>query len=276
MKMNPLHLEQLLAGEKTVSDFPEEISDAVAKEIVRGQLDELKRSNREILDRYPADDILAALQKKTGYTAEKAAEPGVARQILPFFSGRRVIMLAAAACFVLAIPIITFSVQEHAVSITQSGAVTETTDQPAENRIKGNGSHLYVYKKNGDQAVRLDNNAVVHEGDTLQISYIASGAKYGAILSIDGNGTITQHYPYNEDECAKLENAGEIALEYAYQLDNAPSFERFILLTSDQPFTTDKIVNELNRYTISGTAKTVDLSRIKVGTVRITDLVLLK
>ena len=43
--------------------------------------------------------------------------------------------------------------------------------------------------------MRLKNEAIATEGDCIQITYIAAGAKYGSIISIDGNGYLSQHYP---------------------------------------------------------------------------------
>ena len=99
------------------------------------------------------------------------------------------------------------------------------------------------------------------EKDVLQLSYVAVGRKYGVIFSIDGRGIVTVHYPYAENGATpELEQGGEIYLRYAYELDDAPLFERFFFVTSDKPFNI-AIVEKAARLLASktGQARNTDL-----------------
>ena len=55
---------------------------------------------------------------------------------------------------------------------------------------------------------------------------------YGVILSIDGNGTVTLHFPGDAGQPTDLEMNRKVFLDSSYELDNAPDFERFFFITS--------------------------------------------
>ena len=94
-----------------------------------------------------------------------------------------------------------------------------------------------VYRKRGGEIERLEREDRAAEGDVIQVSYVAAGKAYGVIYSIDGRGLVTVHFPDIGDETApELDQNGEASLPYAYELDDAPSFERFFFITSDEPF----------------------------------------
>ena len=57
------------------------------------------------------------------------------------------------------------------------------------------------------------------------------------LLSIDGAGRVTLHLPDERARsAAPLRAVREIPLPSAYELDDAPGFERFVLVTSPAPF----------------------------------------
>jgi hypothetical protein len=72
----------------------------------------------------------------------------------------------------------------------------------------------------------------------LQLAYDkAPSGLYGLLLSIDGSGRVTQHLPEEgASASAPLTSLREIRLPSAYELDDAPAFERFVLITAPQPF----------------------------------------
>jgi len=102
--------------------------------------------------------------------------------------------------------------------------------------IKGDPS-LLVYRKAGKRPERLANGAAVHAGDQLQLAYVARGKRYGAVLSLDGAGKVTFHLPSDgAAKAAPLGTRGEVFLPESYELDDAPRFERFLLVAGDAPF----------------------------------------
>lgn len=109
------------------------------------------------------------------------------------------------------------------------------TKQPSE-RLKGLEPKLVLFRKALQGAEPLHPGDPVGPGAILRIGYQAAGLRYGAILSCDGNGQVTVHFPVQGEQAATLE-AGESLLPTAYELDAAPEYERFFLVTADTPFT---------------------------------------
>ncbi len=103
-------------------------------------------------------------------------------------------------------------------------------------------SRLWVYRQravaNQEQPERLSNGARASRGDLLQLAYAAGpDGRFGVLLSIDGAGRVTQHLPEpGASAAATLRSSKEIRLPSAYELDDAPGFERFLLITAAQPF----------------------------------------
>jgi hypothetical protein len=75
----------------------------------------------------------------------------------------------------------------------------------------------------------------VTQGDVVQLAYNAMGATHGVIFSIDGRGTVTLHFPSERTGSTALKAKGANALDFSYELDDAPRFERFFFVTSDKP-----------------------------------------
>jgi len=205
-------IEQLLLGE---------LPEARARELredpqIRARVAELQASNREILERYPPEVMV----KRIGWRLEKEkrAPAGSAsrRWSLPRLApvtGFAVLLLAAGVLL---------------VTVAPRREMTEIT------RLKGARPHLVIYRKTDGGAEALAAGSGIRAGDVLQIGYVAAARKYGVIFSIDGRGVLTLHFPASPDSPGLLEPQGEKMLEYAYQLDDAPGFERFFLVTADR------------------------------------------
>ncbi len=103
-------------------------------------------------------------------------------------------------------------------------------------RLKGAGPRLMLFRRTGGAVEALSPGASASSGDVVQLAYQASGARYGAILSIDGRGVVTSHVPRTGSTAAELDSGGPVTLETAYRLDDAPEFEAFYFVTSPQPF----------------------------------------
>ncbi|HEY5908808.1 MAG TPA: hypothetical protein VIZ31_12255, partial [Vicinamibacteria bacterium] len=89
--------------------------------------------------------------------------------------------------------------------------------------------------------------SLAHDHDLVQLAYQAVGRRYGAIVSIDGRGVVTQHLPASGSEAAPLQAGAPVPLPQAYELDDAPGFERFYLVTSDAPFPLESVVAAVRR-----------------------------
>lgn len=102
-------------------------------------------------------------------------------------------------------------------------------------RLKGFEAALALFRRTSSGAEPLKPGATVKPGDVVRIGYRTGGVAFGAIFSVDGNGNVTRHWPLTGDSAARLER-GEALLPGAFELDDAPDFERFYLLTSDRSF----------------------------------------
>jgi hypothetical protein len=102
---------------------------------------------------------------------------------------------------------------------------------------------LYVYRRvTAGGSERLGDGAVAVRGDVLQLAYTTGEPAFGVLLSLDGAGRVTVHLPDPATPVAAaavpLAPAREVRLPSAYELDDAPAFERFVLITADRPFPT--------------------------------------
>jgi hypothetical protein len=109
-------------------------------------------------------------------------------------------------------------------------------------RIKGLTPSLAVYRRTAEGAETLADGDVARPGDLLRVGYRAAGKRYGVILSIDGRGSVTVHLPPQADRAATLKNEGTVLLDEAYELDDAPQWERFYFVTGDTSFAVAPIV----------------------------------
>lgn len=231
--MNRFYLEQLKLGEL------DPVRESVLKKDPGWEqaLDEINRSDAEILQEYPADRIGAQIRERMEQREQdqRIVPFGKRRYILPLFT-------AAAAVLLLAVGI--------PLLILKGGSSTAGSEIT---RIKGGEQNpaivtprLHVYRNTGSEAEELGNLAEAREGDRIQISYQVPGPAHGAIFSLDGSGTLTRHFPDNGPETAPLEHGKEILLPFAYQLDDAPRHETFILIASRRPISLD-LVSEVIR-----------------------------
>ena len=76
----------------------------------------------------------------------------------------------------------------------------------------------------------------------LRLGYVAAGRRFGVILSIDGRGAVTLHFPSSPTGATALAGPGESLLPDAFELDDAPEFERFFLITADSPPAVDGVL----------------------------------
>jgi hypothetical protein len=200
-------VEQLLLGELPEARRAELLADPA----VQARLQELQASNREILERYPPE----VYGQRIGWRLKKGQAGRRERS-------RRVIIGLRFAAGMAAMLV---------VALLVVAAPWRRTDEVT--RVKGARPHLVIYRKAAAGAEAVAAGSAVRRGDVLQIGYVSASRPFGAIFSIDGRGVLTLHYPGSEaGATARLEGEGEVLLDYAYQLDDAPEFERFFLVTS--------------------------------------------
>jgi hypothetical protein len=180
------------------------------------ELAALAASNREILEAHPPARIAAAVRARAN-----AARP--ARRWLAIAP----LVLAGAAAVVLV-------ARPHR---TTSTTTTGTDEVGLEDATPKGPAALGVYRHRADGDERLSDGASAAPGDLLQLTYRAGTDRFGVLLSIDGRGHVTLHWPdTGESAATRLSGKGEVRLPSAYELDDAPGFERFFLVTAEAPF----------------------------------------
>jgi hypothetical protein len=213
------------------------VSRAIAEDPgLRGRVEALEASNRLILAAHPPRLAASVIRARAAATRPAAAAWGRPR------------LLAAASLAVL--------VAGLAVLQPRPAAL----EAPAETRIKGLRPHLAVFRQTAAGVEALEENALTHEGDLVQLAYQAAGRRFGAVLSIDGRGAVTLHHPRDARSAAALATDAPAPLPSAYRLDDAPGWERFFLVTADEPFALDAVVAAARRLAARGTGDTEPLS----------------
>lgn len=184
----------------------------------QARLEALRASSQEILAALPPAQVAAEVERRRRVAAIAASERPRARAWLPAMGA-----LAAAAVLALA--------------LAPRDGVSPGRPDDEITRPKGD-PHLVIHRKRGEEVERLERDASARAGDLLQIAYVAAGHTHGVILSIDGAGVVTLHHPTApEDDTTLAATPGEgvIELAHAYELDDAPAYERFFFVTSAPP-----------------------------------------
>lgn len=204
--------------------------------VLRKRLEELKLSNEEILFKYrPAAISQKIMEKFQGKYQAPVQKMEKIRSRKPLK-------------FNIALAISSFATIIMVVFILGPGYFKQTETVSEITRFKGDSLKLYIYKKQHNNVIKLVENDRVFEGDVLQISYFVTGAgaaveNYGMIFSLDGRGEVTLHFPQTGQNAQKLFPNKKVYLENSYQLDDAPGFEQFFLVTSEKLFNIKNILD---------------------------------
>ena len=196
--------DELATLDRRVADDPE----------LAQRLAALERSNEELHRRYPPEWMRGQIELKLKRV------PG--RRVQRTWSGYRLWAVPAVALILAVVAVPTLLDRE-------------SPEAPAL-RVKGGEQEprLLVFRKLASGAERLQDGALAQSGDLVQLAYRSGGLQYGAILSVDGRGTVTQHLPAIGAEAVPL--AAQDTLDVAYELDDAPQWERFYLVAADRRF----------------------------------------
>ena len=197
--------DELAALDRQLADDPE----------LAQRLAAIERSNEELHRRYPPEWMRGQIELKL-----KRAQ---GRRVQRTWSGYRLWAVPAVALILAVVAVPTLLDDQ------------ETAEVPA-TRIKGSEQEprLLVFRKLASGVERLQDGALARSGDLVQLAYGSGGLQFGAILSVDGRGTVTQHLPATGTEAVPL--AAQDTLDVAYELDDAPRWERFYLVAADRRF----------------------------------------
>ncbi|HZI09827.1 MAG TPA: ActD-like protein [Myxococcus sp.] len=241
---------------------PHRTPDWLLERIALGELppEELAAARARLAEEPGGPERLAALEANSRATLETLPPARVAREVAARASRQEaprpqwrlapawglVPALAAVALFVLARP-----------SGDTRGGVEAGME---ETRIKGLAPHLVVHRQAAGGPERLTDGAVAATGDVVQLAYVAAGRTHGVILSVDGRGAVTLHAPDSGGAPAALASSGPHALPRAYELDDAPHFERFFFITADASFALEPVLAAARALAGRPEARTAPLS----------------
>lgn len=129
----------------------------------------------------------------------------------------------------------------------------DATGTAADGRAKGADVALLVYRATDAGATLLADGDVAQAGDVVRVGYRAGRPGFGTIVSVDGRGAVTQHWPDGGTRAVALEPGATVLLDRGFELDDAPRVERFFLVAADDPFDLAPVMEALRRVG-SGTA----------------------
>jgi hypothetical protein len=226
-------LERLAQGELSPEAEREALRRLADEPSGTARLAQLKADDASVLATYPPEMMAARIADRLRRDSLRRARMPSRRSRGWYTAVLGLSAVGAAVLVLVALP----PVRQGLISPWES-----------DTRLKGIEPTLLVFRRTSQGVDRLADGAEVREGDQLQLAYVSGGQAYGAIVSIDGRGVVTQHFP----EPASSFGGGELpnvkfpprstsgngpqALSHAYALDDAPDFERFFFVTSDASF----------------------------------------
>jgi hypothetical protein len=229
----PGHVAELLLERYRLGELPEPEAQALraaleANPALRARLLGLERSDAELLREHPVLSFVHSVRSRAGDVPERVS------------TGRRALLLLPASVLAAALAALTLGVLPGPAPSTSSPRAVNTA--PADgDRSKGDGPDLLLFTRRNDRIVeQLASGATTREGDVIQVAYRGGSRGYGVILSIDGRGRVTRHFPLTGDAAGPLRRGGAATLDIAYKLDDAPRAERFYFVTANEPFALDQ------------------------------------
>lgn len=226
--VSQLQLEQYALGELSSRDHKRIAALIESSRELQERLQGLERSNSEILQAYPALEVAREVQRRRGLLEHPSimgrADTGWAKAPMGW--------LLASACLIAAMSFMGPFFQE------EQGL-----------RIKGMTPYLVAHQVVDGKTQLLEQGSALGQGDRLQLSIVGGLHLHAVVFSIDGASTITLHYPLEEADAQPLVEA-TVSLPNSYELDDAPRFERFFLVTQDAPLSRDDILESGRKLTL--------------------------
>ena len=233
MKIPSRILEAICNDELQAQDF----YDVYGKENVINACNQIKLSNEQIKQTYSAEDMKRAVAQKLQYANNnktsrkygKFEKTELKQQNFVVFGEKNNLQNSQNLS----------EISTKSANIRVKGAKNITN---LENSRQNQKSEIRLYKKTDDGVQLLANGDSVKNGDIIQITYAPGKNNYGVIFSVDGNGNITRHFPEKSWKSERLSHEKpEIPLDFSYELDNAPSFECFVMVSSEKEFNLNDI-----------------------------------
>ncbi len=183
---------------------------------LQARLEALRADSRAILAAHPPEQVARVVARRL---AAQAPPPRPAWRLA------LVPALAVAAALV--------------VAWAFAGGAGGAPGGPDELRLKGDGPSLALFRLGDAGPERLGDGAPVHPHDVVQVAFELAGLRWLVVVSVDGGGNATLHYPLPADPPAGPQLK---VLPRSFELDDAPGYERFFLVASDRPLAAGEVL----------------------------------
>ena len=231
MDQNLRHVTDLALEQYRLNELPraeaERIQGLLDREAaLGGRLAALAQSDEDIAREYPPVWMASRIR------ARVTSQCGV---VLP---RRPIVWWALPVGLGTAVLVLLFTLPAAVIdsNLSRTGSTAE------DSRPKGIRPALAVYRRTDRGSETVADGSIARSGDLVRLGYAAVPQTYGVILSVDGRGTVTRHLPANGPRAALLARDRMNLLDAAYELDDAPGWERFYFVTADAAFDVEPIV----------------------------------
>lgn len=231
-------LERFLLGELPPSRMAEITKLVHEDPDIKREADRLSQDNAEILRQHPSETMLPGILRKYEENRRQAQTGEKAR----FITSKRLIY---------SVPILASALILLFIVFMKDGVPPDYTRVKGEELFDFMKTQVIIYKKSNSEIALLNNGDQVKAGDLLQLAYIPAGKTYGVIFSIDGNGVVTLHHPERKNDSSILKQEKKNLLSSAYELDNAPDFERFFFITAMEEIEVQSVIKKAEELALS-------------------------
>jgi len=234
----PARVPDLALERYQLGELPPAERDGLARRLesdpeLRARLLALEQSDREVGRLYPPEWFAERLRARLASGGRSAVSMRRRPALRPLVAA-----LTAGIVLAVALP---------RVFGPGRGLGPRTIHEPEE-RLKGLSPGLALFRKTPDGSEALKDGDRARQGDLIRVGYRAAGRTYGAIVSIDGRGAVTLHLPRQGARATRLPEGGEtVLLDRAYELDDAPRWERFFFVTGEAPFEIEPLLEAARR-----------------------------
>lgn len=236
-------------------------------------LGELSPAETKQLEKALSDDaaLRAELERLRGDTAAYFAKyPNLnAKRRTPWWQrritrvvGGGLVFAAASAAIVLLLP--RAQGESQKIALNNDNPVKPSYEtMPEGNEIRTKGLIPGLFLSAHDKTLKDGDR--VKAGEKIEIAYRASGYRYGAILSVDRERSVTVHFPEDERVTPELQKEARVPLKLAFELDEKPGFEKFYFVTSQSKIA----VAELRRQLAKTGKLTATSGDIRIVSIRL-------
>lgn len=214
---------------------------------LRAALEKLRQDDRRVLAAYPPDQVIPQILKRAALARPeaKASRPW------------RLAWIAAPA-LALALFMLVFlpPLLQRRLTAPSGAPAGDYSAVKGDEALASRSPALRLYRRGSDGDSVLADGANARAGDLIQVAYSAAGRAHGVILSIDGAGAVTLHFPETEDSATSLAGGRLVLLPSSFELDRAPRFERFIFVTAAGPLPTAAILEKARQLAAGERAMT--------------------